>query len=150
MRHEADGTTTYFPLDYPETEVAIGWYLEMSVAKGNIMAMVFRDGPDKPWKLVLRTRLYKDDLLGRESRDERNGYMVEALPHQDPAVARQELTEKVDGLFGDMMALGMGRLYRLADHTSTQDFLRIWGEQPWGHMTPMTQEEIDQHRGDRL
>lgn len=150
MRTEADGTITYFPLDSPETEVALGWYLEMTVAKGNVMAMVFRDGPAHPWKLVLRTRIYKDDLLGKDSRDERNGYMVTAAPEQDPEEARQELIAKVDGLFGDMMALGMGRLYRVADHTSTSDFLRIWGEQPWAHMTPMTQEEIDQHRGDRL
>jgi len=142
MRTEADGTVTYFPLDQPTSEVAVGWYMEMGAPPtGNTMAMVFRDSPAHPWKLVVRTRIYLDDKVGVESKDRRQGFMVTAEPDMDPEEARQELVEKADTLFGDLLGLGLGKLYRIADHTSLGDFFRIWGEQPWAHMRVETPEE---------
>jgi hypothetical protein len=143
VRTEADGTVTYFPLDQPTSEVAVGWYMEMGTPEqtGNTMAMVFRDGPDRPWKLVMRTRIYLDDKIGAASKDRRQGFMVTAEPDDDPETARTELVEKADGLFQDLLGLGLGKLYRVADHTSLQDFFRIWGEQPWAHMRVETPEE---------
>lgn len=146
MRTEADGTTTWFPLDHPTSEVAVAWYLELApTPSGNVMAMVFRDGPDQPWKLVVRTRMYVDDK-SFGSRDRRNGLMFEATPDSDPATCRRELIDKGDDLLGGLMTLGLGKLYRQSDHTSLQEFLTIWGKQPWGHMRPLTPEELEERR----
>lgn len=136
MRTLEDGTIVYFALDYHSSEVAAGWYLELPNNMGNVMAMVFRDSATEPWKLVLRTRIYKDDDLTVESKDRKRGYKVEAKPETDPAEARRDLVEKADEIFNGMAGAATGmKLYRLADHTSTEDFMRRWAEQPWTHMT---------------
>lgn len=149
MRTESDGTITYFPLDHPQSEVAVAWYLEMfPEPTGNVMAMVFRDGPDKLWKLVVRSRIYVDDEIGDKSKDRRTGMMVEAKPGSDPATARHELVNHADDILGGLMSIGMGRLYRQSDHTSLRDFFDKWGMQPWANLREraITPEELDRLR----
>lgn len=135
MRTEPDGTITYFPLDSEHSEVAVAWYLELPQNAGNIMGMVFRDGQDKPWKSVIRTRQYRDDKNDMTSKDKRHGYMVTAKDDEQPDAARQRLIKSTDKFFSIIMDTASGRLYRLDEHKSIEEFMTIWGTQPWSHMT---------------
>lgn len=130
MRTEADGTVTYFPLDHPGSEVAVAWYVELDPVKGNIMAMVFRDGPDKPWKFVIRTRFYRDDIMTRESKDKREGWMIEAKNGED---RKAEFIEKGDKIFMDVLSKGGSKLARIDEHKSLEEFFEIWKNQSWAH-----------------
>lgn len=130
MREEPDGTITYFPLDSPTSEVAVAWYLELTAPAppGNIMAMVFRDGPDQPWKCVMRSRFYRDALTDEQSKDERRGFMATS---ED----RDTLIAKTDIVFAQLTStLGGPKVVRIDQHRSLDEFMEIWSKQPWSHM----------------
>ena len=104
------------------------------------MAMVFRDGLEEPWKMVVRSREYFDTLRDN-SVDPRHGFMAKALTTDDPQLIREDFIRIVDSLFKKLFVDG-GRLYRLADHKNMEEFFKTWGEQPWTSMRPATKEEV--------
>lgn len=143
MRTEADGTITYFPLDSGSSEVAVAWHLEMPNYRGNIMAMVFRDSPNDPWKTVVRIRYYVDDVKDSTSKDKRHGWMLESPPDKSADTVRQDMIEGTDSFFHQMMDLLGGRLYRFDDHKSTEELLDNMAKQPFANLRVISKEEWD-------
>lgn len=132
MRQEADGKITYFPLDGPDCEVSVGWYLELPRNSGNVMAMVFRGGPKDPWKMVVRARFYEDDNVGELSKDRRTGAMTVATADEE---GRKELIARTDGIFKVFKDGGIGELYRLERTGPAREFLEEWVKLPFVHMS---------------
>lgn len=124
MKTDADGTITYFPLG-STSEVAVAWYLEVKIQpQGNIMAMVFRDGPNDPWKVVVRIRIYADDKV-HASKDWRHGHMVYG--------EKDDLVKQTDILMDGLKEASRGELTRIDEHESIDEFMEIWTNQPWAH-----------------
>jgi hypothetical protein len=132
MRREPDGTVVYFPLDSPGCEVAVGWYLEMMPANtGNIMAMVFRDGPETPWKLVLRSRFYVDSDTTDKSKDERTGYLVERPATEEQ---RDELVKKATQIMDTLRVGYQGQLTTIRHFGPAESFVEKWSQLQFAHM----------------
>lgn len=150
MKHLPDGTIVYFPITDGETEIAAAWYVELPGPGGrvgqlgNIMAMVMRDLPTAPWKLVARTRFYRDADLTTRSKDQRSGYMVQAKPEDDPETVKADLVAKTDAMFQAAVDLG-GQLTKVDGHKDLDEFLAIWEKQPWAHMTKPTGAEAEKY-----
>ena len=134
MRTEADGTITYFPLDQPGSEVAVAWYVELPYNHGNVLAMVFRDGPDQPWKAVARTRMYVDDRTDDTSKDRRQGYMITDPLAENQDIARASLIQKIDAVVEHLVSVGAKLETRLSEHKSLNEFLDLWQQQPWANV----------------
>lgn len=139
MRQNADGTVTYFPLDGDRCEVSVGWYCEMTTCRGNLMAMVFRDSPADPWKLVVRTRLYMDNQA-QSSIDPRNGYAILAPDNSEEE--RVKIVAKGDMVFDTLKRINAGRIWRLERTGPANDFLEEWGKLPFVNMKIATPEEV--------
>lgn len=96
----------------------------------DVMAVVFRDGPNTPWRAVFRFR-YVDDKVW-ESADAKNGYEMTSRDPNDPdACAR--MVAAMD-LLAQRLAEQNAIVYCLPIHGNSQKFMEIWSQQEWGHV----------------
>ena len=111
------------------TKVATAWFFDYP--GGDMMAMVFADDADAPWKLVIRIRHRLDDKPPDESADTKTGYRI--VREADDA-SRDELVTETDNMLGVFKDLQSGsRLWREEVNGSAAEFLKRWAKMSFSH-----------------
>src|SRR5262245_55971165 len=113
-----------------KSEVATAWFLSM--ANGDdLMAMVFRDSAEDPWKAVVRHRKRVDNLDPFESKDDKTGY---AVTGQATSESRDHLLNAMASFFSDVQTVtGGGRLHRVDVNGDAEAFTTAWSRMPFAH-----------------
>lgn len=144
-----DGYVIYFPIDMQRTDVACAWHVTLNTEfGGNILAMVFRDDAISPWKLVARTRFYRDDKA-HDSNDDREGYMVTSKITEDQEQVKKDLITKMDTLITFVSDKGATLDSRMENTgQTTEAFMKRWMDQHFMHSKAMSPEEAKAKYGD--
>lgn len=103
------------------SEIGESWFAP--TATGDVMAMVYRDGPTSPWKATIRVRLRKDDLT-LDSTDEKRGMTTTA------GTADADKARLIRGLEVVVRKLARAPVYHGGGGASSEWTAR-WARQPW-------------------
>lgn len=80
-----------------------GWFMEDEI---DIQMVAYREGPDEPWQLELRTRRYKDHFDWEKSEDKKEFYDIKL--GDDSFAKEEDVAAKIDKM-ATQLASGMGK-----------------------------------------
>lgn len=113
-----------------QSQVATAWFL--AYEGGDLMAIVFRDTAEAPWKMVIRERMQVDDEEDPDlSNDEKKGFEVHRGPDEG---SRDDLVVRTDVVFDAFkLAHPQHRFWREEINGSAEDFAHRWSQLPFAH-----------------
>lgn len=96
------------------------------------MAMVYRDGPDRPWRATYRFRYYKDNEAW-QSEDEKSIYDVKGTDGSD--TTREVLAHGFDEVIAAMAQDPGVRTHEKLDiHGDSDRFVELFTSRSWAHV----------------